>query len=78
LRYHGITFLSRQNFPVSLWGASLTNQTIPEAPSATDLVAFGPPISVWTQPGQTEFTANFGKAAASCTVTPFIAVFEMQ
>jgi hypothetical protein len=33
---------------------------------------------VRTQPGQTELTANSGKAAASCEVTPFKAVFEMQ
>src|SRR5438094_4479462 len=50
----------------------------PYDPSSTDRVAFRPPISVRTQPGQTEFTANFGNAAASCDVTPFSAVLEMQ
>jgi hypothetical protein len=35
-------------------------------------------MSVRTQPGQTELIANFGNAAASCTVTPLSAVFEMQ
>jgi hypothetical protein len=45
------------------------------APSSTERLAFSPPISVRTQPGHTEFTAHFGNAAASCTVTPFSAVF---
>ncbi len=35
-------------------------------------------MSVRTQPGQSEFTASFGSAAASCEVTPFRAVLEMQ
>ena len=59
-------------------GASLPSHTIVSAPSSTERLAFSPPISVRTQPGHTEFTANFGIAAASCTVTPFSAVFEMQ
>ena len=78
INHQGITFRSRQNFPVSCWGASAASQTMPEAPSATERVAFEPPMSVRTQPGQTEFTANFDNAAASCTVTPLTAVFEMQ
>src|SRR6266403_1940543 len=73
--HHGITLRSLQNLPVSVCGASAASQTIPEAPSATERVASAPPISVRTQPGQTELTANFGKAAASCEVTPFNAVF---
>ena len=51
---------------------------MPDAPSATERVAFEPPMSVRTQPGHTEFTANFGNTAASCTVTPLSAVLEMQ
>ncbi len=35
-------------------------------------------MSVRTQPGQTELIAKLGSAAASWTVTPFNAVFEMQ
>src|SRR5438046_9382714 len=73
-----MTLLSRQNLPVSFCGASTASQTMPVAPSPTERLAFGPPMSVRTQPGQTELTANFGKAAASCEVTPFNAVFEMQ
>jgi hypothetical protein len=42
------------------------------------LVALVPPMSVRTQPGQTEFAANFGNAAANCEVTPLRAVFEVQ
>src|SRR6266487_5865044 len=76
--YQGITFRSLKNLPVIDCGASDANHTTPEAPSATERVAFEPPISVRTQPGHTEFTANFGNAAASCTVTPLSAVFEMQ
>src|SRR5262245_14658025 len=76
--YQGITLRSRQNLPVSFCGASAASQTMPEAPSATERVAFAPPISVRTHPGQTELMAKFGNAAASCTVTPFRAVFEMQ
>ena len=76
--YQGITFRSLKNLPVIDCGASDANHTTPEAPSATERVAFEPPISVRTQPGHTEFTANFGSAAASCAVTPFNAVFEMQ
>ena len=76
--HQGMTFLSLQNFPVSFCGASQASHTMPDAPSAIDRVAFEPPISVRTQPGQTEFTADFGSAAASCEVTPFNAVFEMQ
>src|SRR5438067_717015 len=41
-------------------------------------VAFEPAMSVRTQPGQTELIANFRSAAASCDVTPFKAVLEMQ
>ena len=59
-------------------GASPASHTIVSAPSSTERVAPWPPISVRTHPGQTEFTANFGSAAASCEVTPFNAVFEMQ
>jgi hypothetical protein len=73
-----MTLRSLQNFPVSFCGASAANHTIPDAPSATERVAFEPPMSVRTQPGHTEFIANFGNAAASCTVTPLSAVFEMQ
>src|SRR5437762_10762291 len=76
--YQGITFRSRKNLPVSFCGASAASQTMPVAPSPTERLAFGPPMSVRTQPGQTELTANFGKAAASCEVTPLSAVFEMQ
>src|SRR6266513_5850012 len=76
--HHGMTLRSRQNLPVSVCGASVASQTIPEAPSATERVAFDPPMSVRTQPGQTELMANFGKAAASWEVTPFNAVLEMQ
>jgi hypothetical protein len=56
----------------------VASQTIMSAPSSTERVAFLPPMSVCTQPGQTEFTANFGSAAASYDVTPLSAVFEMQ
>src|SRR5205085_2908142 len=76
--YHGMTLRSRQNLPVSFCGASAASQTMPAAPSAMERVAFDPPMSVRTQPGQTELTAKFGRAAASCEVTPFNAVFEMQ
>src|SRR5205085_6135827 len=74
----GMTLRCWKNLPVSFCGASATSQTIPFAPCSGDNDAFEPPMSVRTQPGQTEFTANFGSAAASCTVTPFNAVFEMQ
>jgi hypothetical protein len=63
---------------VSFCGASVASHTIVSAPFSTERVAPGPPMSVRTQPGQTEFTANFGSATASCEVTPFRAVFEMQ
>src|SRR5664279_4499289 len=66
--HQGMAFRSLQNLPVSSWGASDASQTIPLAPSPTERVAFDPPMSVRTQPGQTELTANFGKAAASCEV----------
>src|SRR4030095_16769761 len=76
--HHGISLRSRRNFPVRSCCASLASYTIVPAPSSTELLPFSPPMSVRTQPGHTEFTANFGNAAASCTVTPFSAVFEMQ
>src|SRR6266404_1783746 len=76
--HHGITLRSLQNLPVSVCGASAASQTMPDAPSATERVAFAPPISVRTQPGQTELTAKSARAAASWTVTPFSAVLEMQ
>src|SRR5437660_11450594 len=76
--YQGISFRSRKNFPVSFCGASLASHTIVSAPSSTDRVAPCPPISVRTQPGQTEFIANFGSAVANCDVTPLSAVFEIQ
>src|SRR6058998_2663947 len=76
--HQGISFRSRKNFPVSFCGASAASQTIVFAPSSTERVAPCPPISVRTQPGQTEFTANFGNAVASCEVTALSAVFEMQ
>src|SRR5205085_7332186 len=63
--HHGITFRSFTNLPVRSCGASVASQTIVAAPSATERVAFSPPMSVRTQPGQTLFTANFGSAAAS-------------
>ena len=56
-----ILFFAFQWLPETPIGRRL----IPEAPSATERVAFEPPISVRTQPGQTELTANFGRAAAS-------------
>src|SRR5438552_12151493 len=59
--HQGITLRSLQNLPVSFCGASEANQTTPAAPSRTERVAFEPPISVRTQPGHTEFNANFGK-----------------
>src|SRR4029077_9341059 len=66
--YQGMTFRSLKNLAVAECGASDANHTIPAAPSRTERVAFEPPMSVRTQPGHTEFTANFGNAAASCTV----------
>src|SRR5205814_8773574 len=77
LDYQGITFRSRKNLPVSFCGASVASHTMPSAPSPIERVAFDPPMWVRTQPGQTELTANFGKAAANCEVTPFNAVFEI-
>src|SRR5205085_8903204 len=76
--YQGMTLRSFTNLPVRSCGASVASQTIVAAPSATDRVAPSPPMSVRTQPGQTLFTAHFGRAAASWTVTPFNAVFETQ
>src|SRR5262245_17867750 len=76
--HQGISLRSRKNFPVSFCGASLASHTMVSAPSSTERVAFDPPISVRTQPGQTEFTANFGNAVASCDVTPSNAVIELQ
>ena len=62
----------------SFCGASAASHTIVSAPSSTERVAPCPPISVRTHPGQTEFTANFGNAVASCDVTSLSAVFEIQ
>src|SRR5881396_2603249 len=76
--HHGISFRSRQNLPVSLRGASVASQTIVSAPCATVRVAPAPPMSVCTQPGQTELTAMPGRAAASCRVTAFNAAFEIE
>src|SRR5215471_21368608 len=76
--HQGISLRSRRNLAVRSCGASLASHTMVSAPSSTERLAFWPPISVRTQPGHTEFTANFGNAAASCTVTPLSAVFEMQ
>src|SRR5947207_5376810 len=75
--HHGISFRSRQNLPVSLRGASVASQTIVSAPCATVRVAPAPPMSVCTQPGQTELTAMPGRAAASCRVTALSAAFEI-
>src|SRR3954447_5142591 len=68
--YQEMTFRCWKNLPVSFCGASVASQTIPLAPCSGDSDAFEPPMSVRTQPGQTEFTANFGNADASWTVTP--------
>src|ERR1043166_10277596 len=77
--HHGISFRSRKNLPVSSRGAAVASHTIVSAPSATERGAFGPPMSVRTQPGQTEFTPMplLRNAAASWRVTALSAVFEM-
>src|SRR5262245_2973885 len=76
--HHGISLRSRKNFPVNFCGASVASHTMVFAPSSTERAAPCPPISVRTHPGQTEFTAKLGNAAASCDVTPLSAVLEMQ
>ena len=72
--YHqAMGFRSRRNWPVRVCGASSASQTIVSAPSSTERGAASPPISVRTQPGETEFTAKRGRAAAKCWVRAFSA-----
>ena len=77
--YQGIDLRSRRNSPVNFAGASVTSQTGVSAPCSTVRGAPSPPISVRTQPGQTELTAIFflPSAEASWVVTALSAVFEM-
>ena len=77
--YHGMGFRSRMNKPVMDCGASVASHTIVSVPCSTESGASRPPMSVFTQPGQTELTAIFESASAAATwaVTPLSAVFEM-
>src|SRR4051794_19694417 len=80
LRYQGISCRLRKNFPVNSCGASSANQTAVSAPSSTERVAFGPPMSVRTHPGHIALTAMWSarSASASMTVRPLSASFDRQ
>jgi hypothetical protein len=56
LCYQKISFLSRKNPPLGPSSGKVANQTGVSAPCAGLSGACGPPISVFTQPGQAEFT----------------------
>ncbi len=70
---------SRMNRPVMDCGASVASHMIVSAPSSMERGASRPPMSVLTQPGQTELTAMLesASAAANWPVTPLSAVLEM-
>src|SRR4051794_32363174 len=78
--YQAISRRLRKNFPVTSWGASSANQTAVSAPSSTESVAFGPPMSVRTHPGHMELTAMWSarSASASMIVKPLSASFDRQ
>src|SRR6516162_8820813 len=77
--HQGMTLRSRTNFPVRSSGASRASHTAVSAPCATSRSAFAPPMSVLTQPGQTELTATVLRSSAARTpVTAFNAAFEMR
>jgi hypothetical protein len=56
LAYHAIGGPSRKKPLVGPSDGRVAAQTTPEAPSLMLRVALGPPMSVFTHPGQTELT----------------------
>src|SRR5512146_125908 len=77
LDYHGNGLPSRKNPPVGPLSGSVAAQIMLAAPSATLRGAPAPPISVATQPGQTEFTRMraLRSSAARVRVIAFSAAF---
>src|SRR5215212_4407800 len=71
-------WLSRKNPPVGPSSGSVTAHMTLAAPSSTVRGASGPPISVATQPGQTELTRirEARNSSASMRVSAFRATFE--
>src|SRR4051812_48341087 len=78
MRYQAIRFRSWKKPPLGPSAGSVASQTIVSAPSSTLRVAFGPPMSVRTQPGSTQFTRADGNAEASITVIAFSVAFEIE
>jgi len=80
LYYHGISFLSLKNLPEGPLSGSNESQTAVSAPSSTERVAPGPPISVRTQPRLIVLTSIFvlNNSVARIFVNEFNAVFEIR
>src|SRR5207237_8986450 len=79
-RYQSIAFRSLKNPPVGPFAGSAASPTIVSAPSSTDCVAPGPPMSVRTQPGHALLTRTPAPfvAAASCRVNALSALFDIE
>jgi len=70
----------RTNLPRSEAGASSASQTAVSAPCVTSRSAFGPTMSVFTQPGQMELThlAGWNNTEAAKVAVTTIMKIEMR
>lgn len=78
--HHPIGWPSRKKPPLGPPGASVAAHTMPEAPCLTFRSALTPPMSVLTQPGQTELTMMPRElsSCASVRVSTLSAAFEAR
>src|SRR5919106_1603188 len=66
--YQGIGLRSRKKPPLGAPSGSVASQTGVLAPSSTERRAFCPPMSVRTQPGQTELTRMFSSSSSAVNI----------
>ena len=76
--HQGIILWSRTNLPRSEAGASSASQTAVSAPWVTSRSAFGPPMSVFTLPGQMELTHLGWCSKAGATTMAVTTIMKIE
>ena len=78
--YHGIGWRSRKKPPLGPSSGRVASHTMVSAPCSTERSASGPPMSVRTQPGQTELilTPDSLSSSARMRVRALSAVLEKR
>src|SRR5689334_19880198 len=78
LAHHAMVLPSRKKPPCGPSAPKVAAQTMPLAPTSTERLAPAPPISVLTQPGQTELTCTRALCRAKMRVSALSAALDTR